>query len=141
MRRSAFSSARAAGRKITLGTLLSALLDQFGDQSSPASLVTRADACAIVGMEIFVEEEQIFPVRIALEDFGAAGDRPPAVFATNENMNQAAGDFGSHFPEVRFAPRARGTFDFEVLAIIMVILLQGFDEEIVQRKPDRAAPV
>ena len=126
---------------MTPDTLLSALFDQFGDQGSPASLVTRADAGAIVGMEIFVEEEQIFPVRIALEDFGAAGDRPSAVFAANENMNQAAGDFGSHFPEVRFTPRASGTFDFEVLAIIMVILLQGFDEEIVQWKPDGTAPI
>lgn len=42
-------------------------VDAPGHQTRPASLVTGADARAIVAMEILVEQYQITPVRIALE--------------------------------------------------------------------------
>jgi hypothetical protein len=44
-----------------------ALLQQFGDQASPARLVARADALASVSMEVFVEEDEVAPVGIVLE--------------------------------------------------------------------------
>src|ERR1043165_1585396 len=47
--------------------LSSILLDQFGYQTGPASLVTCADPCSVVTMEIFVERNQIAPVRVILE--------------------------------------------------------------------------
>src|SRR5580704_3176041 len=80
-------------------------------------------------------------MRIALENFGAARNRAPTVLATNENMNKAAGNLGGHFPQIRFVATASRGFDFEVLAVIVVILLQGFDKKIVQGKPDGTAPV
>src|SRR5580700_4124026 len=126
---------------MTLDTLFPALLDQFGNQAGPAGLVTRAEAGAIVSMEVFIEEQQVPPVRIALEKFGAAGNGAAAVFATNENMNEAARNFGSHFPKIGFAPCTSREFDFEVFTIIVVVFLQGFDEEIVHGEPDGAAPV
>src|SRR5580704_5084662 len=141
MRRRTSSSSRTAGRKMTPGTLFPALLDQFGDEPGPACLVVRADTGAVIRMEIFVEEQQVPPVGIALEQFGAASDGAAAHFVTNENVNEAAGDFGSHGPEIHFATRSRREFHFEVLAVVMVVLLQGFDQEIVHREPDRAAPV
>src|SRR5580658_7806825 len=104
MRSSTCSSCSATGRKITPDTLLSALLDQFGDEASPSGLVACADTRAVIAVEIFVKEQQIFPVRIALENFGTARDGTPAVLASDKNVNEAAGDFGSHFPEIRFAP-------------------------------------
>src|SRR5580698_3934434 len=100
IRSSTCSSCSAAGRKTTPDTLLSALLDQFGYQTAPAGLVARAETGAVIPVKIFVEEEQVFPVRIALKDFGAARDGTPAVLAANKNMNEAAGDFGCHFPEI-----------------------------------------
>src|ERR1700722_5989846 len=136
MPRSACSSCGAAGRKMTLDTLFSALLDQLGDQAGPAGLVTRAEAGAIVCMEIFIEQEQISPVWIALEQFGAAGNGAAAVFATNENVNEAARNFGSHFPKIGFAPRPSREFDFEVLTEIVGVFLQGIEEQIVNREPD-----
>ena len=42
-------------------------VDVPGHQTRPASLVTGADARAIVAMEILVEQYQITPVRIALK--------------------------------------------------------------------------
>src|SRR5580704_7527020 len=141
MRSRACSSSFTAGRKMMPGKLLSALFYQFGYEPGPAGLVARADTSAIVAVKILVEEEQILPVRIALEKFGGAGDRAAAVLASHENMNEAAGNLGGDFPEVRFAARARREFDFEVLTVIVMVFLQGFDEEIVHREPDRSTPV
>src|SRR5580658_3166200 len=141
MRRRTCSSSRTTGRKMTAGTLFPALLDQFGDEPGPAGLVARADTGAVIPMEIFVEKKQVLPVGIALEQFRAASDGAAALLVTNENVNEAAGDFGRHFPEIYFASRSRREFHFEVLAVVMVVLLQGFDQEIVHREPDGAAPV
>src|SRR5580692_1630831 len=135
------SSSLLAERKTTLATLLSTLFDQLRDQAGPASLVTRTNASAVVAMEILVEEQQVLPMRIALEQFGPTGYGTTTVLAAHKNMNQAARNFSCHFPKIRFAARARWKFNFEILTVIMVILLQGLDEEIVQRKPDRPAPV
>src|SRR5580704_6403951 len=103
--------------------------------------MTRADASAVVTMEILVEQEQILPVRIALEKFGSACDGTATVLAADKNVDETSGDLGSHLPEVRFVAGSRRKFDFEVFPIIVVVLLQGFDEEVVQRKPDGSAPV
>ena len=53
------------------------LLDELGDQSGPAGLVARADPGAVVAVEVFVEWDQITPVRVVLEFFRAAENRSP----------------------------------------------------------------
>ena len=45
------------------------LLDEFGNQSGPAGLMTRADPGAVVAVEVFVEQDQITPVWVGLEFF------------------------------------------------------------------------
>ena len=60
-------------------------LDQLRHQSCPAGLVTRAEPRAVVAVEVFVEQDQVAPVRIVLELFRAAVDRPPAVRIPQED--------------------------------------------------------
>src|ERR1700674_1090804 len=141
MRSRCASSSLVAGRKVTWDTLLTALLEELGNEPRPACLVARSQACAIVTVKILVEQNQVFPVRVVLKALDAPGDRPAAVFPSNENMNESPGNLRGHFPKVRFPGRAGRAFDFEIFAIIVVKLLQRFDQEIVQRKPDGAAPV
>ena len=52
------------------------LLHQLRDQSGPAGLMARADTGAVVAVKVFVERDQIAPVRIGLELFRAAENRP-----------------------------------------------------------------
>src|SRR5215471_7911693 len=54
-------------------------LDRPRHQPSPAGLMAGADTGAIVTVEIFVEENQITPVRIILELCSVAVHRTPAV--------------------------------------------------------------
>src|SRR5579863_7815056 len=100
MRSNAPSSSETAGRNWTSVTLLSALFDQLSDETGPACLVARADAGAVVAMEIFVEKEQVSPMRVFLENFRAAGDGTAAILSTHENVNETARDLSSDFPKI-----------------------------------------
>ena len=44
------------------------LLNEFGDQSCPAGLMTGPEAGTVIAMKMFMEKNEIAPVRIFLED-------------------------------------------------------------------------
>ena len=60
----------------------------FVNERRPARLMARAEACAIITVEIFVEE-YIFPVRIVLEYVRTAVNRAMTVFVWQEDVDQA----------------------------------------------------
>ena len=51
--------------------------DQVGDEARPAGLVRGAEAGAGVGVEVLVEQQQVAPGRIVLQQRRVAEDRPP----------------------------------------------------------------
>src|SRR6266851_7266768 len=100
-----------------------------------------ADPCTIIAMEVLVEKDQIAPVRVALKNLAVARDGPTAVRIAQENVGQTPRNLRSYLPQIGLRGRVRGAFDFEILAVIVVKFLEGFDEEIIHRKPDWSAPV
>src|SRR6266536_1190104 len=60
-------------------SLLAALLNQLGCQSRPAGLMAGADSGPVIAVEVLVEQDEIFPVRIVLKFLHAAEHRPAAV--------------------------------------------------------------
>src|SRR5438874_1175276 len=46
---------------------IAGLLDQFCDQAGPSGLVAGAESGAVVAMEVFVELDEISPMRVRLE--------------------------------------------------------------------------
>src|SRR5712691_8029138 len=100
-----------------------------------------ADSGAVVAVEVFVEKDEVTPVRIALKELGAASNGPSAVRIAEKNVNEPPGNFRGYLPEIGFAAGMRGALYFEIFAVIVVIFLEGFHQEIVDRKPDRPAPV
>ena len=59
--------------------LFATLLQEFGHQRGPTRLVTGADAGTVIAVKIFVEQDQITPMRIVLKRFRTAVDRPAAI--------------------------------------------------------------
>ena len=53
-------------------------LDQLRDDTGPARLVAGSKARTIVALEIFVEQDVIFPLRIGLKFLRTSIHRPPA---------------------------------------------------------------
>src|SRR4051794_35995693 len=64
------------------------LIDQRGDQAGPARLVRRAEPFAGVGVEELVEQEQISPVRVALEFLHPAVHGAKAVAVAGKDADQ-----------------------------------------------------
>src|SRR6516164_10569388 len=80
------------GRQERLWIELAKDFDQQCDDAGPPRLVAGADPGAIAAMEIFVKQQIVVPVRIALEFLGAPKYRPPAGFVAQEDPSQAIGD-------------------------------------------------
>ena len=88
-----------------------------------------------------MEQHQVVPVRIGLKCFEVAEYGPSAIFVAQECAAQAARQFRRNFPQCEHIAGTGRKFDLEVLAQIVMKLLQRFDKQEVHRKPDRTAPV
>ena len=80
-------------------------------------------------------------MRIARIAIVAAMTGPPPVVARKEDGREAARELDGNLAEREPPPRAGRTLDAEFGSLEVVVALQRFDEQIVQRKPDRYAPV
>ena len=73
--------------------------EQARDECRPAGLVTGAEAGSIVSVEVFVEEYEIPPVEILTVQAVRAMNRPPAIFARQEDVGQSAGQLTRNIPQ------------------------------------------
>ena len=104
------------------------MLNHFGYQAGPSSLMIRTEAGAIVSMKKFVKKNEVAPVGIALEYLGVSVNRAAAVIVAQKNMGEPASYFRRHLPEIRLIVRTSGTWQFEIFAIVVMVFLQGFDQ-------------
>src|SRR5688572_28539027 len=116
-------------------------LETAHDQRRPPRLVARADAAAIVAVEVFAEQHQILEVRILGIATLAAVTRAGTVRARQEQAREALRELARHLFEVHEVARACGTLDPQRVTIEVVIAFQRLDQEIVEREPDRPTPV
>ena len=113
----------------------------MSDQPRPACLMGGAEAPAIIGVKVFKEEKIIFEVRIGRQ-FGMALEHGAlAVWTDKKKRGDPARQLVGHSFEGEHLTRTRWAFDEEIVAIIMVKLADGFDEEKVDWHPDGASPV
>src|SRR5580700_7431366 len=73
-----------------VGVELALALDQPGHQAGPAGLVGGAEPGSVIAVEVLVEQNEVTPVRVVLEQPGPAVDRPPPVIVTQEGPGEAA---------------------------------------------------
>src|SRR6266436_4267203 len=101
----------------------------------------RANTRAVVSMEILVEKYQVAPERIALKIFHRARKRPPAVLSADKDMPEPFRDLTRHLPQIRVPVRTCRAWHLEIFPIIVVKFLQRFDQQIIDRHPDRPTPI
>src|SRR5437867_721397 len=119
------SSPGMASRNSSKAILFAALLEEFGDEAGPARLMACAQAGSVIAVEVFVKQNQVAPMRIALKNVRSAGDGAAPGAIAQKDMDQAARELRRNLPEVGFAIRMSGAFDFEVFAEVVMKLLQG----------------
>ena len=92
-------------------------------------------------MEVLVERHVVAPERISLELLVRPEHWPPFIGATQEDRREPPRDVVGDFGERRLAPRTGRVFDPKVRAEEPCEPAQRFDDVVVDRHPDRAAPV
>src|SRR5262249_42167920 len=133
--------ARHAVRQEMRGVYEAEELDQPGHEARPARLVTGAEAGALVTVEVFIEQEQIAPVRIGLEFSGAPVHGTSALLVTQERTHETLPDFSSDLEQGHALAGARRALHREVIAVEGIEIQEPADQEHVHRKPDGAPPV
>src|SRR6266511_1600191 len=117
------------------------VLEAAHDQGRPSRLMAGADSAAGVAVEVLVEEDEVAPVRVPREPGVAAVARARAAPLRQEAARQPFGDLPGDLGEVQQPSGAYGAFDLQPAAVEVVIALERLDEEVVDREPDRTAPV
>ena len=103
--------------------------------------MTRAQTRAVIAVEVFVEEDQVAPVRILLKLPRAPVNRAAALIVSLEDGGEPARDLLGHLVQMHLPPGAGRTFDREFIAVIDVVLQQRPQDQPVHRHPDRPPPV
>src|SRR5262247_4247528 len=103
--------------------------DQLRDDTGTARLVAGSKARAIVTVEIFVEQEVVFPLRISLKFLRPAVHRPPARPIAQKDPGEPLGDVPGHLEQVHELARTGRTLDFESVAVIQIERQQGADQQ------------
>src|SRR5499426_3743748 len=114
--------------------LLPALQQELGHEPGPAGLVAGADASAVVTVEVLVEEDEVAPVRVALERVEATVDRAPAVGPPEEDAGEASRQLRRHVPERHRLPGSRRELHRELAPEEVVEALERLDDEEVHRE-------
>src|SRR5689334_4215431 len=90
------------------------------DDARPAGLMTRAQARAVVAMEIFVKQDAVAPVRIFLDLLLAAIHWPATVLVFKEDALKAVRDLFGHLVKIHLPPRAGRAFHSKVIPVVTV---------------------
>src|SRR5436309_14495666 len=95
--------------------------------------MARAQAGAVVTVEILVEQDEVTPVRVILKLLRSAIDGTPALAVPEEDSNQAVRDLSGHLIKVHTPPYAAPTFNGKNTDQLGVIIHQGTDEQSTDR--------
>src|ERR1043166_8400929 len=108
---------------------------------SPPNPSPRPQTLAVVAMKIFVEEQQFFPRRIVGKARRPAVTWPAPAFVRQKQPAQSRVQFVRDLTQIFELAGPRRTFHPQAVAVKMVIPLERLDQQIINRHPDRAAPV
>src|SRR5207245_9790877 len=93
-----------------------------------------------VTVEVLVKQDQIAPMWVGLELFEISEHRPATSLILKKYACHPARQFARYLPQVHHLSRSSRELDFEVVAAIVVNLMQRLDEQLVSRERDRAGP-
>lgn len=85
-----FSHNSDGGAQLGCFALAVDVLDELGDERGPAGLMARAEAQAIVAVEILVEKDVVLEVRIGAEFFVVRHGGADAMSVAKEEVAEAA---------------------------------------------------
>lgn len=116
-------------------------LQQAGNEAAPTGLVRGPRPAPGVAVKILVKENVVLEMRVGGQLGMVFQNRALAVSALHKQLRQAPPEFARYFQDGHVFAGAGGTFNFEIVAVIIMEFLQGFDEQVVHWHPNGAAPI
>src|SRR5262249_28966139 len=107
----------------------------------PAGLMRGAAAASGIAVEEFVERHMIAKSRVLLLDRRVAKDWTATRLVAHEDPREAPAQLGRHLAQMHEFARSDRALHLEVVAIVAVKPPQRLDDQRVDRKPDRPAPI
>ena len=111
------------------------------DEARPSRLMRRPKTAPGIAMKEFMEQHVVAEGRIFLMKLRRAEHRSPSMRVAQKEAAQAQRQFTRDLSQAQVLPRVGWALHFEVIAVIPVELVEGFDDEIVDRHPNRPAPI
>jgi hypothetical protein len=99
------------------------------------------ETAAVVAVKILVKWEVVAKVRVCLELRVRAQTSSAPRLVAQEQPREPAAELVRNLEQVQVAPGAGGTLQLEIVAVVVVKFLERLDQKIIDRHPDRAAPV
>src|SRR5262245_35876462 len=115
--------------------------DHVGDQGTPARLVRSAQTATGIAIEVLVKEEVVPEVRVGLKFLVVAENRTPPVLVAPEDVDHPAAKLVSDLLHRSLLAVADRALDAKLVAVELVESVQALDDEVVERHPDRPAPI
>src|SRR5262249_30528245 len=103
--------------------------------------MARAEPAARLAVEVLVEQQIVAPVGGLLEARVRVEYRPAAIGRTPEDADEALRQQVSDRAQRQQLARTSRALHQEVVAVVAVVFLQRLDQQVIDREPDRAAPV
>src|SRR6516225_9281524 len=94
-----------------------------------------ANAASCVAMIVFVEEHEVLRSLLVLKAGIGGHHRAAPVRSLERKPRQAFGKQLGYLTERQFLSGSRRVLDEEILAVIALEFIEGFDEEIIDRHP------
>src|SRR4051794_30211035 len=113
----------------------------LGDQSGPTCLMAGAAATPGIAVEILEKRNEVFPVRIVVKHLRITEHGPFAACIAKENAGNTMRQFAGHLLQRFHLPRAGRALDLETAAVVTMVFSECLDDQEVDRKPNRPAPV
>src|SRR5690348_13233854 len=94
-----------------------------------------------VTVEVFVEEDEVPPMWVGLKLFEIPENGPAALLVLQEDARHPARQLSRHLPQSHHLSRPGWKLDLEVVAQIVMKLLQRLDQQVVHWEPNRPPPI
>jgi hypothetical protein len=114
---------------------------QLCHQPCPTGLMACSQSGPILTLKVFVEQDQVTPVRVFLEYLRATIYRPSPGTIPQENAYQSLGQLHRYFPESHLFTRACRTLHCKFITQVTMELLERLDNQVIHGEPHRTTPV
>src|SRR5471030_2794589 len=100
-----------------------------------------ADAASVVAVKVLMEQYEILRTRVGLQHRIGRHHGPHAFCILEKERSDAPCEVVGNLAQRKTLARSCRIFDAKLIAVVAIELIQRFDQQVIDRYPDRPSPV